>query len=43
MIGVVNITFDVQNDMNTLSYLYNTAKSALGVSRYISRQGRHHR
>lgn len=32
MIGVVNITFDVQNDMNTLSYLYNTAKSALGVS-----------
>lgn len=31
-IGVINLTFDVQSDMNTLTYLYNTAKSVLGIS-----------
>lgn len=31
-IGVVNLTFDTQSDMNTLNYLYNTAKSMLGIS-----------
>lgn len=31
-IGVINITFDINSDVQMMAYLYNTAKSMLGIS-----------